>query len=252
MEEHIAAGDEKPAPVLALQAQRFDPPSRSKQQGVCNDDDDPDFDPDQDFSKVENFDGLALAARVMVRLCEQGNLTGAAELLQAKADINMAEPDVGVTPLIGAANSGHVDICKYLFRKNADVSITVSDDTGRTALHAAARMGFVSVVQLLLENKADPRSEDLTKTHPLHLAVRLGHAGATELLLQHKANPNQADDQGNIAINDAVAKDRFDLATKLLEYGSLVNVRNMAGLEAISFSRTPQMQALIMKHDVHF
>ena len=31
-----------------------------------------------------------------------------------------------------------------------------------------------------------------------------------------------------------------------------VNVRNMAGLEAISFSRTPQMQSIIMKHDVNF
>jgi len=71
-------------------------------------------------------------------------------------------------------------------------------------------------------------------------------------LLRHKSNPNQADENGHVPINDAVAKDRFDLATKLLEYGSLVNVRNMAGLEAISFSRTPQMQALIMKNDVNF
>ena len=130
---------------------------------------------------------------------------------------------------------------------------------------------------------------------------------------QGKANPNSADEQGHVAINDAVAKDRFDLVTKLLEYGALapwrsnahgiyvrkignsrgkqkpnrksfwqvswyfclgglwwcfpfpaafqltaitctlqVNVRNMAGLEAISFSRTPQMQSIIMKHDVNF
>ena len=37
-----------------------------------------------------------------------------------------------------------------------------------------------------------------------------------------KANPNSADEQGHVAINDAVAKDRFDLVTKLLEYGALV------------------------------
>ncbi|CAE7752616.1 Tnks, partial [Symbiodinium pilosum] len=93
---------------------------------------------------------------------------------------------------------------------------------------------------------------DLTKTNPLHLAVRFGHAGASELLLKGKANPNSSDEQGHVAINDAVAKDRFDLVTKLLEHGALVNVRNMAGLEAISFSRTPQMQSIIMKHDVNF
>merc|ERR1712060_374572 len=110
----------------------------------------------------------------------------------------------------------------------------------------------MGVVQLFLEKKADARVEDLTKTTPLHLACKFGHAGAAELLLNHKANPNQVDDQGHVGINDAVAKDRFDLVTKLLEHGALVNVRNMAGLEAISFSRTPQRQSIIMKHDVNF
>merc|ERR1740120_557674 len=113
-------------------------------------------------------------------------------------------------------------------------------------------MGFASVVKLLLDKRANPKVEDLTKTTCLMLAVRYGHSGATNLLLEHKANPNQADDQGQVAINDGVAKDRFDLVTKLLEHGALVNVRNMAALEAISFSRTPTMQGLIMKHDINF
>jgi hypothetical protein len=33
---------------------------------------------------------------------------------EAKADLNMPEPDLGVTPLIAAANAGHLDVCKYL------------------------------------------------------------------------------------------------------------------------------------------
>ena len=33
---------------------------------------------------------------------------------QAKADLNMPEPDIGVTPLIAAANAGHLDVCKVL------------------------------------------------------------------------------------------------------------------------------------------
>ena len=52
--------------------------------------------------------------------------------------------------------------------------------------------------------------------------MKNGHAGAAELLLKGKANPNSADEQGHVAINDAVAKDRFDLVTKLLEFGALV------------------------------
>jgi hypothetical protein len=242
------AGVVKPVAAIAGPAPQFAP----QQTNNLNIDEDDSFDVNQDFTKVDNFDGVELASRCLVRLIEQGNLTVSAELIMAKADVNRAEPDIGVTPLVAAANSGHLDICKYLFRKEADVHIVVKDGTNRTSLHAACQMGFASVVQLLLEKRADPRVEDLTKTTPLHLAVKHGHAGASELLLKAKANPNQPNDQGHVPINDGVAKDRFDIVTKLIEYGALVNVRNMAGLEAISFSRTPTMQGLIMKHDINF
>mmetsp|Transcript_11671 Transcript_11671/g.36399 ORF Transcript_11671/g.36399 Transcript_11671/m.36399 type:complete len:673 (+) Transcript_11671:117-2135(+) len=250
MQEHVAAGDAKPAPAVAGAAPKVAP--KVKTGNALGPDEDDTFDFNQDFTKVQDFDGMALAAKCLVRLCEAGNLTVAAELIQAKADVNLPEPDIGVTPLIAAANAGHLDICKYLFRKEADINGVVRDGTDRTALHAASRMGFASVVQLLLDKKADPKAVDLTKTHALHLACRYGHAGAADLLLDKKANPNASDDQGHVAINDAVAKDRFDLVAKLLEHGALVNVRNMAGLEAISFSRTPQMQHIIMKHDINF
>lgn len=249
LEEHAAAGDAKPAPALKTTSTTASTQTKSRK---GDDLDKRAFDVNQDFTKVENFDGRALSAQCLVRLCEQGGLSLAAELLQAKADVNCAENEIGITPLIAAANAGHLDICKYLLRKQADVDIPVGDGTSRTALHAASNMGFSSIVQLLLEKKAGPKTTDISQYTPLHLAVRNGHLGATELLLKHKANPNQSDDQGQVPINDAVAKDRFDLVSKLLEHGSLVNVRNMAGLEAISFSRTPQMQSIIMKRDVNF
>jgi ankyrin repeat protein len=254
LEAHVAAGDAKPASIhgtaIGGTAACVSKPKQPMIAASYEEDDS--FDVNQDFAKVQDFDGLVLAARCLVRLCEAGNLTVAAELLQAKADVNLPEPDIGVTPLVGAAHGGHLDVCKYLIRKEADVNSVVRDGTDRTALHSAARMGFSSVVLLLLEKEADPKAQDLTKTHPLHLACKFGHAGSAEILLQHKANPNVADDQGHVAINDAVAKDRFDIVTKLLEHGALVNVRNMAGLEAISFSRTPQMQSIIMKNDINF
>ena len=70
-----------------------------------------------------------------MRICEAGNLTVCAELIQAKADVNMPEPDIGVTPLIGAANAGHLDVCKILIEggvhknpmnQNGDTPLNVS------------------------------------------------------------------------------------------------------------------------------
>jgi len=240
--------DVKPTAAIAAPAPKFAPRPRDGQEW----EEDDSFDVNRDFTQDPEFDGMKLAARLLVRMCEAGNLTVSAELIQAKADVDMPEPEIGVTPLVAAANSGHVDICKYLFRKGASVNSEVQDGTGRVALHAAAQMGYASVVQLLLEQRADPRVADLVKATPLHLAARYGHCGALELLIKAKANPNQADESGHVPINDGVAKDRFDIVTKLLEHGAIVNVRNMAGLEAISFSRTPAMQALIMKNDVNF
>merc|ERR1719510_1708150 len=142
MDEHVAAGDAKPAPALVGAAAKVAP--KPKKGNALGPDEDDSFDVNQDFTKVENFDVLQLAAKCMVRLCEAGNLTVVAELIQAKADVNVPEPDIGVTPLIAAANAGQLDVCKYLFRKEADVNAMVRDVTNRTALHAASRMGFAS------------------------------------------------------------------------------------------------------------
>merc|ERR1719191_946050 len=131
-----------------------------------------DFDCNQDFTKMEDFDGHKLAARLLCRLAEQGSITILAELISAKADVNAPEPDHGVPPLIAACNMGHVDVVKYLIRKEADVHQMTGDGTSRTALHAACEKGFTTIVNIMLEKKVDLKVKDINENTPLHLAVR--------------------------------------------------------------------------------
>ncbi len=53
----------------------------------------------------------------------------------------------------------------------------------RTALHAAAELGFYAGVELLLDHGADPSPYDLTNALPLTLALRGGHGPCSKLLL---------------------------------------------------------------------
>merc|ERR1719420_2888462 len=69
------------------------------------------------------------------------------------------------------------------------------DHRGQTALHLAAQSGDIGLVQVLLENGADPNAqEETTGWTPLHFAVAKGHYPLILQLLHHDAtNVNQVD-----------------------------------------------------------
>ena len=73
-----------------------------------------------------------------------------------------------------------------------------------TPLCEAASFGRREVVQLLLQNGADPDKADklgLQKT-PLHWAAMTGHSGVVEVLLDGGADLNSADRRGTLSLPD--------------------------------------------------
>jgi ankyrin repeat protein len=91
------------------------------------------------------FSPLLFAAR-------QGKLEAAKALIEAGADVNLADPD-GVTPLQIAIINFHFDVAGLLIESGADVN--ASEGKGRSPLYAAVEMRTLDV-----SNRPSPKVED--------------------------------------------------------------------------------------------
>lgn len=159
----------------------------------------------------------------------QGCLGCVKALVEAGADVNLADPE-RVTPLIVAVTNFHFDVSAYLLEKGANPNKW--DWWGRTPLYCAVDLNTVphggrpdrisldettslKMIELLLEAGANPnaqlklfppyralgpdRGADQMLTigaTPLLRAAKAGDVPAIKLLLAHGANPNLANITG--------------------------------------------------------
>lgn len=88
-----------------------------------------------------------------------------------------AQPDMqaldGTTPLMAAASVGSIDAVRLLIDGKADAN--VPDKGGKTPLMGAADRGSVDVALALLAGGADPNAKDLGGVGAMELAHARGH-----------------------------------------------------------------------------
>lgn len=97
--------------------------------------------------------------------------------------------------LLKAVNRVNRATVGHMLQSGADVNASFN---GVTALHMAALVGDLSIMELLIERQANVNTEnDRNKHTPLFVAVCGGRTECARLLIDHRADVNAVDHHGN-------------------------------------------------------
>jgi len=156
--------------------------------------------------------------------CENGMTSSVVRMLaMRRIDVEAREggEEDGDTCLITAARNGHLDICRLLIDKGAQLE--AKSLNGMTPLHHVSIEGHVEVVRLLCDRGADVEARNRWGRRPLHRAAINGHISVVkELIEERNAEINARDKQGGTALRDARQGNNADVAAYLVSRGGII------------------------------
>ncbi|OPB40882.1 hypothetical protein A0O28_0009630 [Trichoderma guizhouense] len=142
------------------------------------------------------------------------------ELCLKKADVTLADSQ-GKTALHYAV-SKDINITRALLKEKA--SGVIGDKEGQTALNLACRLGYVEVVEAMVNNLDNAsllnqvHVDQAAKNTPLHIAAKFGYTAIVKLLLSKGVNVSLEDSSGNTAIQLSASAGHLDVLRILLEH----------------------------------
>nr|XP_042905187.1 ankyrin repeat and KH domain-containing protein 1 isoform X1 [Parasteatoda tepidariorum] len=147
--------------------------------------------------------------------CCGGFLDVADFLIKASADIELGAS----TPLMEAAQEGHIELVRYLITAGANVNATTA--TGDTALTYACENGHTDVADMLLQAHAKLEHESEGGRTPLMKAARAGHLCTVQFLISKGANVNkQTANNDHNPLSLACAGGHISIVELLLAHGA--------------------------------
>jgi len=153
-------------------------------------------------------------------------------LLEAGADPNIPENwDARRTPLHVACGRGNISVVEALLEGKAQVDFP--DRWNRTPLRYACNNGNVEMVRLLLKAGADPRVQEHTDGDtPMHIACEASYIPVVRALLAHDASLVRAEANGGKTPLHMVCRHySFSLRVvrELVEHGADVTIKDKRG-----------------------
>ena len=141
-------------------------------------------------------------------------------LIGIGADVN-ARTNNGVTPLMIAAEEGHINAVTSLVKCGANVHL--QDKDGQTALHHAMQSPQASICEVLsclIKNGADVNAHTFHNETPLMLASRDDHVNVVTFLIKHRADVDLQDKDGDTALHYAASSSLPEIVETLLNLGA--------------------------------
>ncbi|CAF4621589.1 unnamed protein product [Rotaria sp. Silwood1] len=155
--------------------------------------------------------------------CQNGHLSVVQMLIATEqCNINIQRLD-GITPLFLIIQNGHETIFDYMIDNidninNIKETIDLAREDGATPLFKACQKGYESLVKKLLKYK--PKLELLKNGEScLHAATMFNHASIVQMLIDNGANPLLNNWEGMTAVDlakEAQLKDIMDILMKAL------------------------------------
>ena len=159
-------------------------------------------------------------------------------LIGIGADVN-ARTNNGVTPLMIAAEEGHINAVTSLVKCGANVDL--QDKDGQTALDHALYGSDVSsdILSCLIGSGADVNARRNNRGTPLMIAAENGHINAVTTLVKCGANVDLQDEDGQTALHYAMSSPEDSICEVLS-----CLIKNGADVNAHAFhNETPLMLA---------
>ena len=159
--------------------------------------------------------GISVAAQDVFEAARKGDMTAMESLCGSTPDILNAANKEGYTPLMLAAYYGHDEMAIYLVKNGALID---GKSKYGTPIMAATVKSNESIVDVLLENGADPNIQDTNGKTALLYCSTFGLNSIAEKLLAAGANANLKDKTGNRALDYAILRQNETLIKLLNQY----------------------------------
>jgi ankyrin repeat protein len=155
-------------------------------------------------------------------------------LLKSGADVNLPSKSGQGTPLQAAAAEGSFGIVKKLIDHGAIIN---AEGSPHTALCAAAIIGDVPTMRLLLDSGAHIQARDRCGKTPLHHAASGRHkdSNPARILLEHGAATNMRDAENWTPLHYAAAAGNQAVVELLLEMGADSEIEDNLGRKPLTF-----------------
>ena len=156
--------------------------------------------------------------------CMHGMTSSVMRMLEMRSfdvEAKMSVEYGGYTCLMVAVMTDHIDICRLLIDKGAQID--AKNWIALTPLHLAADSGLIEIVRLLCDHGADIEAQSILRRRPLHEAAFKGHIYVVkELIEERNAEINARDNHGWTALGLARHKARDDTAAYLASRGGII------------------------------
>ncbi|MBT8253628.1 MAG: ankyrin repeat domain-containing protein [Bacteroidia bacterium] len=143
--------------------------------------------------------------------------------------VNHKDPKRGWSPLLYAAQAGHLEVAAVLLKNGADPGQT-SDKDEVFPLQRAASNGYLELVDLLVRNGADVDQQDgRHRATAMMFASLNGHTEVVRYLIDHGALLNVRSNRGESALFIAVSAQQYEVVKLLLDQGANKHRPNIYG-----------------------